>query len=482
MRTVRLNRSALPALAGIALLAAPLLAASDQPSERGPVLRRPAASRSGIGPQSAKAQAAAYSTEIPLVTRIAPTADPNTLILNAAHPFSITLTARDTGRTGNSGPGLAIPQNDIFGFFSIPTVTGNSSNPEVFVKIIDGRGLNGAYWIFSNGLSDLEYTLTVREVATGRTKVYSKAFGSATACGTFDTSAFPSPAGDASPVDIEAIDAVNVANRASWSRTSLDLTNTTAVNGVTVELQYSYTCIASTCSPVNFFHRTPPQDPRLIFTLNARSSLHFDDIVGYMAGLAGTPLLSTGADRGSYGTLLVTFRNVPGTLGGEGIAYARTYSLVSEADPLKGAIGLSTPASFFYESSHVTLAGNARDTKSAPGQEGAVTSTVGIRNSDALFTQANATVDITFYDASNGARVGGTLTAASLQPGEVREFADVWTAAGIPASVHSVLVYADVRGGTLSSPTIDGYVTVDNVNSKDSFYFDLKCADAFCGQ
>ena len=134
--------------------------------------------------------ATAYSTEVPLVARIAPTAAADTLILNAAHPFAITLTARDTGRTGNTGTGLAIPENDIFGFFSIPTITGNSSNPEVFVKIIDGRALNGNYWVFSNGLSDLEYTLTVREVATGRTKTYSKAFGSANACGTFDTSAF----------------------------------------------------------------------------------------------------------------------------------------------------------------------------------------------------------------------------------------------------------------------------------------------------
>lgn len=99
----------------------------------------------------------------------------------------VTLAARDH-RSGKTGAGQAIPQNSIFGYFSIPALTNNSSNPEVFVKILDGRAVNGKYWAFYGGLTDLEYTLTVTDTITGAVKRYSKAGGSA--CGGFDTGAF----------------------------------------------------------------------------------------------------------------------------------------------------------------------------------------------------------------------------------------------------------------------------------------------------
>ena len=113
--------------------------------------------------------------------------DPGLLFLNAAHSFTITLSATDQ-RTGRTGPGVATQMNDIFGYFSIPAITGNPSNPEVFVKVLNGTGVNGRYWFFYGGLTDLEYTLNVTEDATGLTKSYTKAAGSA--CGGFDTEAF----------------------------------------------------------------------------------------------------------------------------------------------------------------------------------------------------------------------------------------------------------------------------------------------------
>jgi hypothetical protein len=113
--------------------------------------------------------------------------DSATLCLNSAHPFFVTLSARDQ-RTGHTGTGLAIPQNDIFGYFSIPDLTSNPQNPEVFVKVLDGRGVNGFFWVFYSGLTDLEYTVTVQERDTGRVRTYVKPAGSA--CGGFDTTAF----------------------------------------------------------------------------------------------------------------------------------------------------------------------------------------------------------------------------------------------------------------------------------------------------
>jgi photosystem II stability/assembly factor-like uncharacterized protein len=113
--------------------------------------------------------------------------DPGALILDSAHPFSISLSAIDQ-RTGRVGAGVATPMNDLWGYFSIPAITGNPNNPEVFVKMLDGTALNGAYWFFYGGLTDLEYTLTVTEAATGKQKTYAKPAGSE--CGGSDTAAF----------------------------------------------------------------------------------------------------------------------------------------------------------------------------------------------------------------------------------------------------------------------------------------------------
>jgi PKD repeat protein len=113
----------------------------------------------------------------------------DTLQLNnhGNHPFTVRLAASDQ-RTGRNGPGQAIPQNDLFGFFSLPALTQNPDNPEVFVKILDGTTINGEYWVFYGHLTDLVYDLTVTEVATGISKTYHKDAGNAP--GGFDTSGF----------------------------------------------------------------------------------------------------------------------------------------------------------------------------------------------------------------------------------------------------------------------------------------------------
>ena len=112
---------------------------------------------------------------------------PGTLVLDVAHPFTITLSATDQ-RTGHTGAGVATQVNDLWGYFSIPAITGNPNNLEVFVKMLDGTALNGSYWFFYGGLTDLEYTLTVTEDATGHQRTYTKPAGSE--CGGSDTAAF----------------------------------------------------------------------------------------------------------------------------------------------------------------------------------------------------------------------------------------------------------------------------------------------------
>jgi hypothetical protein len=109
------------------------------------------------------------------------------LVLNRNHRFLVRLTARDP-RTGRTSGGLAMPLGDLAGYFSIPDLTGSPETPEAFVKVVDGRAVNGAHWVFYGGLTDLEYTLTVTEEATGRVQTYFKSAGSA--CGGFDTTTF----------------------------------------------------------------------------------------------------------------------------------------------------------------------------------------------------------------------------------------------------------------------------------------------------
>jgi PKD repeat protein len=116
------------------------------------------------------------------------------------HPFTVKLSATDQ-RTGRTASGQAIPQNDLFGYFSIPVLTGNPDNPEVFVKILDGTPVNGEFWVFYGHLTDLVYDLTVTEVSTGISKTYHKDAGNT--AGGFDTSGFhettPTPAPTLTP-------------------------------------------------------------------------------------------------------------------------------------------------------------------------------------------------------------------------------------------------------------------------------------------
>ncbi|MEO8431832.1 MAG: PKD domain-containing protein [Acidobacteriota bacterium] len=115
----------------------------------------------------------------------------NVLRLNAAHPFDATLSARDP-RTGATGGGIVIGQNDVYGYFALPSLSGNAGNPELIVKMVDASGIGQGYWVFYGTMTDLEYTLSVREVSTGATKTYVQ--DPARPSGRFDTSGFePTP-------------------------------------------------------------------------------------------------------------------------------------------------------------------------------------------------------------------------------------------------------------------------------------------------
>ncbi|MCG8462216.1 MAG: hypothetical protein MI919_38520 [Holophagales bacterium] len=92
-------------------------------------------------------------------------ADADTLCLDDGR-FSVEVTWRD--RDGNSDRGQTLPQTvdtGAFWFFE-PT------NLELMVKVLDGRQINGKFWVFYGSLSNVEYTITVLDTVTGRVKTY----------------------------------------------------------------------------------------------------------------------------------------------------------------------------------------------------------------------------------------------------------------------------------------------------------------------
>jgi hypothetical protein len=82
------------------------------------------------------------------------------------------------------GVGRAVPLTDdtgIFWFFG-------PGNLELAVKVLDGRPLNGHFWLFYGALSDVEYWVTVTDTQGGSRQVYHNPPGNI--CGLSDIRAF----------------------------------------------------------------------------------------------------------------------------------------------------------------------------------------------------------------------------------------------------------------------------------------------------
>ncbi len=79
------------------------------------------------------------------------TAGPTTLCLNNQR-FKLDVRWRDF--EGKTGVGQAVPLTSDTGYFWFFS----SSNVELVVKVLDGRGLNGKFWVFFGALSNVEYT------------------------------------------------------------------------------------------------------------------------------------------------------------------------------------------------------------------------------------------------------------------------------------------------------------------------------------
>ncbi|MEO8190753.1 MAG: hypothetical protein ABI682_10475 [Acidobacteriota bacterium] len=107
--------------------------------------------------------------------------------------FAVLLSARNP-RNRATTAGFAVRVADGAGYFSLPDFTGDPSFPQVVVKMVDATGfpaLGGSFWFFHSPLTDVTYTLTVRDQFKGATRTYTNGPGSpGQLCGGVDTSAF----------------------------------------------------------------------------------------------------------------------------------------------------------------------------------------------------------------------------------------------------------------------------------------------------
>lgn len=93
---------------------------------------------------------------------------------------------------GQEGEGNAFPLTSDTGDFWFF----DSTNVELMVKIVDGSGSNGHFWVYYGALSNVEYSITIDDTVTGRSKTYHNELGEFGSFG--DIEAFPVGSGAAS--------------------------------------------------------------------------------------------------------------------------------------------------------------------------------------------------------------------------------------------------------------------------------------------
>jgi len=101
------------------------------------------------------------------------------LVASASAPAALYLNNNrfrvDVRWTTSSGSGSGIPvkltsDTGYFWFFS-------ASNVEMIIKVLNGCGLGGHYWVFAGGLTNVGTQITVTDTQTGASRTYSTAAG-----------------------------------------------------------------------------------------------------------------------------------------------------------------------------------------------------------------------------------------------------------------------------------------------------------------
>ncbi len=110
--------------------------------------------------------------------------DPAQLCLHGG-AFRVGVSWRDfEGRTGRATAAVQSEDSGAFSFF-------DPANWELMIKVLDGCGINGHFWVFAGAATNIEYTIEVTP-SDGASKIYTNPLGSS-AVPTLDTEAIACP-------------------------------------------------------------------------------------------------------------------------------------------------------------------------------------------------------------------------------------------------------------------------------------------------
>ena len=146
----------------------------------------------GFGPSWNRAEEAALLTRAAAAPLTSERTDPaakaapcvasaTRLCLNGGR-FAVEVAWKDF--SGNTGMGKAVGLTGDTGYFWFF----DDDNVELVLKVLDGRPVNGNFWVFYGALSSVEYTITVTDTETGTVKTYKNPSGRLASVG--DTGAF----------------------------------------------------------------------------------------------------------------------------------------------------------------------------------------------------------------------------------------------------------------------------------------------------
>ena len=102
-----------------------------------------------------------------LIPAPAPTCIPSTTAFCAGQRFRVEVLFTDPRTAAGGKAQVYLMTNDTAAFWFF-----DPGNLEVIAKVLDGSAVNGHFWVFYGGLSDLDYTLQVTDTVTGTQRSY----------------------------------------------------------------------------------------------------------------------------------------------------------------------------------------------------------------------------------------------------------------------------------------------------------------------
>jgi hypothetical protein len=99
---------------------------------------------------------------------VAPTASCTTSLTNlclSGGRFKVETNYVTSTQSGAGNASTMTNDTGYFWFFA-------ASNVEMFVKVLDGRPLNGKFWVFAGGLTNVDTLITITDTVTGAVKTY----------------------------------------------------------------------------------------------------------------------------------------------------------------------------------------------------------------------------------------------------------------------------------------------------------------------